>query len=103
MPPTPSKRIAFQDRMVSLYMPIIKLKSISCAMNPEHCDVAFPSEPLNVNGEKSYSILRFELSQLSSECVSSIWIFDTANLVQNSQYGNEGAETRVLRCHRPRP
>ncbi|RAK77690.1 uncharacterized protein BO72DRAFT_477267 [Aspergillus fijiensis CBS 313.89] len=38
-----------------------------CAMNPEHCDVAFPSEPENATGEKSYSILRFELSQLSSE------------------------------------
>ncbi|PYI29943.1 hypothetical protein BP00DRAFT_437272 [Aspergillus indologenus CBS 114.80] len=38
-----------------------------CAMNPEHCDVAFPSEPESATGEKSYSILRFELSQLSSE------------------------------------
>lgn len=54
----------------SLCMLIIKLKFIRCAMNPEHCDVAFPSEPLK-DGEKCYSILRFELSQLSSECVSS--------------------------------
>lgn len=80
MPLIPSKRIAFQDRMASLCMIVIKLKSIRCSMNPEHCDVAFPSEPLNVHGEKSYSILRFELSQLSSECVSSIWIYVTANL-----------------------
>ncbi|KAL4893492.1 hypothetical protein BDV59DRAFT_207607 [Aspergillus ambiguus] len=39
-----------------------------CAINPEHCDVAFPSDPMN--GEKSYSILRFELSQLSSEILN---------------------------------
>lgn len=38
-------------------------------MNPEHCDTAFPSEPPKLNGEKSYSIIRFELSQLSSEFV----------------------------------
>jgi hypothetical protein len=38
-------------------------------MNPEHGDPAFPSEPLRLNGEKSYSIIRFELSQLSSEFV----------------------------------
>ncbi|KAL4736407.1 hypothetical protein BDV11DRAFT_211264 [Aspergillus similis] len=41
-----------------------------CAINPEHCDVAFPSEPPNSRGEKSYSILRFELSQLSSEILN---------------------------------
>lgn len=41
-----------------------------CAINPEHCDTAFPSEPLNLNGEKSYSILRFELSQLSSQILN---------------------------------
>ncbi|KAL4901553.1 hypothetical protein BDW74DRAFT_187209 [Aspergillus multicolor] len=40
------------------------------AINPEHCDVGFPSEPPNANGEKSYSILRFELSQLSSEILN---------------------------------
>ncbi|KAL4970486.1 fungal specific transcription factor domain-containing protein [Aspergillus stella-maris] len=40
------------------------------AINPEHCDVAFPSEPANSTGEKSYSILRFELSQLSSEILN---------------------------------
>ncbi|KAM5344358.1 hypothetical protein ACJ41O_012895 [Fusarium nematophilum] len=40
------------------------------AINPEHCDTAFPSEPLRPNGEKSYSILRFELSQLSSEILN---------------------------------
>ncbi|RAK88204.1 hypothetical protein BO79DRAFT_237884 [Aspergillus costaricaensis CBS 115574] len=38
-----------------------------CAINPEHCDVEFPAEPLHVSQEKSYSRLRFELSQLSSE------------------------------------
>ncbi|GKZ24450.1 hypothetical protein AbraIFM66951_010458 [Aspergillus brasiliensis] len=41
-----------------------------CAINPEHCDVEFPSEPLNMSGEKSYSRLRFELSQLSSEILN---------------------------------
>ncbi|KAJ9144638.1 Transcription factor [Pleurostoma richardsiae] len=41
-----------------------------CAINPEHCDTAFPSEPLKPNGEKNYSILRFELSQLSSEILN---------------------------------
>ncbi|KAL4939489.1 hypothetical protein BDV06DRAFT_198793 [Aspergillus oleicola] len=41
-----------------------------CAINPEHCDVAFPSEPPNSTGEKSYSILRFELSQISSEILN---------------------------------
>ncbi|KAK9350906.1 hypothetical protein V1523DRAFT_418316 [Lipomyces doorenjongii] len=41
-----------------------------CAINPEHCDTAFPTESLNLNGEKSYSILRFELSQLSSEILN---------------------------------
>ncbi|KAL4764891.1 Zn(II)2Cys6 transcription factor [Aspergillus foveolatus] len=42
-----------------------RLKPGRCAINPEHCDVAFPFEPPNSRGEKSYSILRFELSQLS--------------------------------------
>ncbi|SPO00337.1 uncharacterized protein DNG_03182 [Cephalotrichum gorgonifer] len=40
------------------------------AINPEHCDTAFPSEPLKPNGEKSYSIIWFELSQLSSEILN---------------------------------
>ncbi|KAJ4263378.1 hypothetical protein NW762_006197 [Fusarium torreyae] len=40
------------------------------AINPEHCDTAFPSEPPRPNGEKSYSILRFELSQLSSQILN---------------------------------
>ncbi|KIL92314.1 hypothetical protein FAVG1_04723 [Fusarium avenaceum] len=40
------------------------------AINPEHCDTAFPSEPPKPNGEKSYSILRFELSQLSSQILN---------------------------------
>ncbi|KAK5077349.1 hypothetical protein LTR51_003038 [Lithohypha guttulata] len=40
------------------------------AINPEHCDTAYPSEQLNLEGEKSYFRLRFELSQLSSEILS---------------------------------
>lgn len=40
------------------------------AVNPEHCDTAFPSEPLNLHGDKSYFILRFELSQISSEILT---------------------------------
>lgn len=54
----------------------------SSAINPEHCDTAFPSEPLKPNGEKSYSIVRFELSQLSSEWVptrDSLQSYGTAN------------------------
>jgi hypothetical protein len=46
-----------------------KAETARCAMNPEHCDTAFPSEPLNLRGEKSYFRLRFELSELSAECV----------------------------------
>lgn len=41
-----------------------------CAMNPEHCDTAFPFIPLGPMGEKSYTILRFELSQISSEILN---------------------------------
>ncbi|GLA32183.1 hypothetical protein AnigIFM63326_011322 [Aspergillus niger] len=41
-----------------------------CAINPEHCDVEFPAEPLHASREKSYSRLRFELSQLSSEILN---------------------------------
>lgn len=47
-----------------------KLNTNRCAINPEHCDTAFPSEPHNLSGEKSYYTLRFELSQISSEYVS---------------------------------
>lgn len=68
-----SKPIASQGRMVSLLIQIINLSHDRCSMNPEYCDVAFPSEPLNLNGKKSYSILRFQLSQISSEWVISIW------------------------------
>lgn len=71
-------------------MLITKLNYVSCATNPEHCDVAFPSEPLTVHGQKNYSILRFELSRLSSECVLPIRINITANMAQDSQYGYEG-------------
>lgn len=39
------------------------------AVNPEHCDTAFPSEPQGAHGEKGYFTLRFELSQISSEYV----------------------------------
>ncbi|WWC98837.1 hypothetical protein V866_005730 [Kwoniella sp. B9012] len=35
-----------------------------CAINPEHCDTAFPTIPLDPSGEKGYTILRYELSQL---------------------------------------
>ncbi|KFZ02024.1 hypothetical protein V500_00474 [Pseudogymnoascus sp. VKM F-4518 (FW-2643)] len=41
-----------------------------CAINPEHCDTLFPTEAPTANGEKSYSILRFELSQISSEILN---------------------------------
>ncbi|KAJ0104372.1 hypothetical protein J7T55_011156 [Diaporthe amygdali] len=40
------------------------------AINPDHCDTAFPSEPLKPNGEKSYSIVRFELSLISSDILN---------------------------------
>lgn len=40
------------------------------AINPEHCDTAYPSDPLNLRGEKSYFTLRFELSQLSAEILN---------------------------------
>ncbi|VUC36500.1 unnamed protein product [Clonostachys rosea] len=40
------------------------------AINPEHCDTAFPSGQSHPDGEKSYSILRFELSQLSAEILN---------------------------------
>ncbi|KAK9234666.1 hypothetical protein V1525DRAFT_391222 [Lipomyces kononenkoae] len=53
-----------------------------CAINPEHCDTAFPMEPLNRNGEKSYSILRYELSQLSAE------ILNMAMKVQKPEYSD---------------
>ncbi|XEV01060.1 hypothetical protein FSHL1_006347 [Fusarium sambucinum] len=52
------------------------------AINPEHCDTAFPSEPPRPNGEKSYSILRFELSQLSSQ------ILNMAMKVQKPPYSD---------------
>nr|XP_018263450.1 uncharacterized protein I303_03319 [Kwoniella dejecticola CBS 10117]OBR85608.1 hypothetical protein I303_03319 [Kwoniella dejecticola CBS 10117] len=41
-----------------------------CTMNPEHCDTAFPTIPLSSTGEKGYTILRFELSQLSGEILN---------------------------------
>ncbi|OAA59728.1 Transcription factor [Niveomyces insectorum RCEF 264] len=41
-----------------------------CAINPDHCDTAFPSEATTVTGEKGYYRLRFELSQLSSEILN---------------------------------
>lgn len=40
------------------------------AINPEHCDTAFPSETPLPDGEKSYYILRFELSQLSADILN---------------------------------
>ncbi|KAJ4987063.1 transcriptional regulatory protein C1F7.11c 2 [Stagonosporopsis vannaccii] len=50
------------------------------AVNPEHCDTAFPSEPQGANGEKGYFTLRFELSQISAE------ILNTAMKVQRPSY-----------------
>ncbi|KAH8587807.1 hypothetical protein B0O99DRAFT_526197, partial [Bisporella sp. PMI_857] len=41
-----------------------------CAINPEHCDTLFPTDASIVSGEKSYFILRFELSQISSEILN---------------------------------
>lgn len=70
MPPIHFRHIASQGRMypsLDIYVSSEKLKLGRSAINPEHCDTAFPSEPLKPNGEKSYSIVRFELSQLSSE------------------------------------
>ena len=71
MLPTSSKHIVSQGRTyhhpLSVHFLGTELKVHRSAINPEHCDTAFPSEPLRPNGEKSYSILRFELSQLSSE------------------------------------
>ncbi|KAJ8113234.1 hypothetical protein OPT61_g4591 [Boeremia exigua] len=40
------------------------------AVNPEHCDTAFPLEPQGAHGEKGYYTLRFELSQISSEILN---------------------------------
>ena len=51
-----------------------------CIVNPEHCDTAFPTASYNANGDKSYTILRFELSQLSSE------ILNMAMKVQKPSY-----------------
>lgn len=76
MPPTPSKRIASRGRMIPPYLffrsGAEELNQDRCTINPDHCDTEFPTEPLNANGEKSYYILRFELSQLSSKYVTSI-------------------------------
>nr|XP_019051366.1 hypothetical protein I302_01815 [Kwoniella bestiolae CBS 10118]OCF30296.1 hypothetical protein I302_01815 [Kwoniella bestiolae CBS 10118] len=41
-----------------------------CTINPEHCDTAFPTIPLSPSGEKGYTILRYELSQLSGEILN---------------------------------
>ncbi|OCF40873.1 hypothetical protein I317_05323 [Kwoniella heveanensis CBS 569] len=41
-----------------------------CILNPEHCDTAYPFMPVSTNGEKCYSALRFELSQLSGEILN---------------------------------
>ncbi len=40
-------------------------------MNPDHSDTQFPTVPLSPTGEKEYSILRYELSQISGQCVIS--------------------------------
>lgn len=71
MLPKPSRPTVSQDRTYThgriVSAESAKLTPSRSAMNPEHYDTAFPSEPLGPNGEKSYYILRFELSQLSSE------------------------------------
>ncbi|GCB23345.1 uncharacterized transcriptional regulatory protein C1F7.11c [Aspergillus awamori] len=63
-----------------------------CAINPEHCDVEFPAEPLHASREKSYSRLRFELSQLSSEILN--MAMKQSNLALNI------SET-IINLHRP--
>ncbi|KAK9426949.1 hypothetical protein V1505DRAFT_359284 [Lipomyces doorenjongii] len=75
-------------------LPVIELILDRCAINPEHCDTAFPIESLNLNGEKSYSILRFELSQLSSEFVIIFTSSSVSQLTrfQDSQHDDEGAK-----------
>ncbi|KAF2829606.1 hypothetical protein CC86DRAFT_285630 [Ophiobolus disseminans] len=50
------------------------------AINPEHCDTIFPSEPRGTHGAKGYFTLRFELSQISAE------ILNMAMKVQRSPY-----------------
>jgi hypothetical protein len=72
MLPTSSRHTAFQGRITPFSLSMLELRSNRCAINPEHCDTAFPSELQNLSGDKSYFILRFELSQLSSEFVMSI-------------------------------
>lgn len=70
MLPIHSRLIAFRGRTVPSACRLIAFLMLDrCAINPEHCDVEFPAEPLHASREKSYSRLRFELSQLSSECV----------------------------------
>ncbi|OJJ02455.1 hypothetical protein ASPVEDRAFT_676961 [Aspergillus versicolor CBS 583.65] len=69
-----------------------------CAVNPDHCDVVFPSEPPNASGEKSYSILRFELSQLSSE------ILNMAMKVRKPAYSDViGLDVRLCEFERNLP
>ncbi len=101
--PISFRHTASPDRMPSLHVSRTELRLYSCAINPEHCDTAFPSELHNLNGQKSYSILRFELSQISSECVFPK--FDSAAQLtepQNPLNGDEGAETTVFCRHRIR-
>lgn len=55
-------------------LPVAKsaqLTLYSCAINPEHCDTTFPINSSGQIGVKSYSLLRFELSQLSGQLVGS--------------------------------
>ena len=68
--PTSSKHIVSQGRTCArptYICPNSALILDRSTINPEHCDTEFPSEPPRPNNEKSYSILRFELSQISSE------------------------------------
>ena len=70
IPPTSSRHIVSQGRMYARRTYICPNSALildRSTINPEHCDTEFPSEPPRPNNEKSYSILRFELSQISSE------------------------------------
>jgi hypothetical protein len=64
---THSKPTASRGRKFEALPTLYCLLTVRSAINPEHCDTAFPAEALNHLGEKTYPRLRFELSQLSSE------------------------------------
>ncbi|KAI7154512.1 hypothetical protein KC349_g7603 [Hortaea werneckii] len=49
------------------------------ALNPEHYDTEFPSQQSDFGDAKSYSTARFELAQISSECVYNLNYWGRAN------------------------